>query len=198
MMAKRVFDLVISITGLILLSPVMLGIALAIILGSSGPVLFRQTRVGRFGKPFTICKYRTMVPGAEQQGEKITIGQDPRITRVGYFLRKYKLDELPQLFNVLKGDMSLVGPRPEVPEYIEYYPGVAKNEVLSIRPGITDMASIEFRNENLLLMTADDPVREYIDNILPRKIELYKKYVRERTLWLDMIIIMKTVGVLHK
>ena len=198
MMAKRVFDLVISITGLILLSPVMLGIALAIILGSSGPVLFRQTRVGRFGKPFTIYKYRTMVPDADQLGEKITIGQDPRITNVGSFLRRYKLDELPQLFNVLKGDMSLVGPRPEVPEYIEYYPGLEKNEVLSIRPGITDMASIEFRNENLLLMTADDPVREYIDNILPRKIELYKKYVRERTLWLDMIIIMKTVGVLHK
>jgi lipopolysaccharide/colanic/teichoic acid biosynthesis glycosyltransferase len=198
MIAKRLFDLSITIPGLILLAPAMLVFALIIKFNSSGPVLFKQTRVGRKGKLFTIYKYRTMVPNAEQVGEKITIGEDPRITRVGKFLRKYKLDELPQLFNVLRGDMSLVGPRPEVPEYIEHYHGSDKDEVLSLRPGITDMASIEFRNENLLLVTADDPVREYIDNILPRKIELYKKYVQERSLWLDIMIIMKTLGVLHK
>ncbi|HID48791.1 MAG TPA: sugar transferase [Chromatiales bacterium] len=198
MTLKRAFDLFVTIPGLILLAPFMLGIAIAIKLIDTGPVLFRQTRIGRSGKPFTIYKYRTMVPDAERMGDRITIGQDSRITRVGKFLRRYKLDELPQLFNVLKGDMSLVGPRPEVPEYIEYYPEADKNLVLSVRPGITDLASIEFRNENLLLMTADDPVREYTQNILPRKIELYKRYIQERSLWFDILIIMKTVGVLHK
>lgn len=198
MMAKRVLDLVLSISGLILLSPLMLGIAGIIKSTSRGPVFFRQTRIGRFGRPFTIYKYRTMVTGAESMGERITVGRDPRITSVGAFLRKYKLDELPQLINVVKGDMSLVGPRPEVPEFIEYYSDSDKKMVLSVRPGITDLASIEFRNENLLLMAADDPVREYTENILPRKIELYRKYVQEHTLWLDMRILMKTAGVLHK
>jgi lipopolysaccharide/colanic/teichoic acid biosynthesis glycosyltransferase len=145
-----------------------------------------------------VYKFRTMVPDAEKSGARVTVGGDPRITRVGHILRKYKLDELPQLINVLKGEMSLVGPRPEVAEYVTYYSDQQKNIVHSVPPGITDPASIEFRNENKLLSMANDPEQEYIQKILPRKIEMYVEYVIHRSLWIDLKIILRTLGVLGR
>ena len=193
MWQKRIFDLVFVIPGIVFLLPVMIVIAILIRIDSRGPALFRQVRVGLHGKQFRVLKFRTMVVDADIKGSKITVGCDPRITGIGKWLRKYKLDELPQLFNVLKGEMSLVGPRPEVPEYMEFYPNNDRNVVLSVPPGITDMASIEFRNENELLSNAVDPHKEYREVILPVKIEYYKKYVREHSLLLDLTLILKTI-----
>lgn len=193
MMAKRLFDLFWSILGLIVLSPLFLAVALWIKLDSPGPVFFRQVRVGRFEKRFRIYKFRTMVADAEKKGLPLTAGKDPRITRSGEFLRKTKIDELPQLINVVKGEMSLVGPRPEVPKYVEYYPDEAKKIVFSLRPGITDYAAILFRNENEMLEGAADPEGTYLKRILPEKIELYLRYARERTLWLDFQLIIGTI-----
>lgn len=192
-MAKRIFDLVLVVPSLLFLWPLMLFVAFWIRFDSDGPAFFKQVRVGLSGKHFRVIKFRTMVVDAEKKGDKITTGGDSRITRAGKWLRKYKIDELPQLFNVLIGDMSLVGPRPEVPEYVEFYSENERNVVFSVRPGITDMASIEFINENDLLSNSQDPVKEYKENILPVKIEYYKKYVRERSLCLDFKLILKTI-----
>ena len=193
MITKRIFDLVFVIPGIILLSPVFLLISLLIKRDDNGPILFKQVRVGQYGKLFKVLKYRTMVVDAEKKGAKVTTGGDPRITQTGHWLRKYKLDELPQLFNVLKGDMSLVGPRPEVPEYVKFYTEEQKQTVLSVPPGITDLASIEFRNENDLLAESKDPVKDYREKVLPIKLKYYEQYVTERSLWLDFKLIIKTI-----
>lgn len=193
-MAKRLFDLVASGLGLLLLSPVLLAIALAIKLESPGQVFFRQERVGRFGKTFRIHKFRTMVTDAERQGLQITVGSDARVTRVGAVLRKYKLDELAQLIDVFVGDMSLVGPRPEVPRYVACYPAEVRAIVLSVPPGITDWASIEFKEENAILGGAVDAERVYIEEILPIKLGYYVRYVRERSFMMDVRIIFSTLA----
>ena len=193
MAAKRLFDLFWTVPGLIILSPLFLAVAVWIKLDSPGPVFFRQERVGRFEKPFRIYKFRTMVTDAEKKGLPLTTGKDPRITRSGEFLRRTKIDELPQLINVVKGEMSLVGPRPEVPKYVAYYPEEAKAKIFSLRPGITDYAAIEFRNENELLERAQDPEKTYIEEVLPQKISLYLKYSEERNIVLDLFLILRTI-----
>lgn len=193
MIAKRLFDLAASALGLIILSPVFMAIAMAIKLESVGPVFFRQERVGRWGKVFSIHKFRTMVVDAERKGLQITVGADPRVTRVGVVLRKYKLDELPQLVDVLIGKMSLVGPRPEVPRYVAYYPVNVANIVLSVRPGITDRASIEYKDENEVLAKASDPHKAYVEEVLPVKIRYYLDYVKSRSFLDDLRIILATV-----
>lgn len=192
-MLKRLFDLVASGLGFLVLAPLLLVVALAIKLESPGPVFFRQERVGQFGKPFFIHKFRTMVTNAERNGLQITVGEDARVTRVGAVVRKYKLDELAQLIDVFVGDMSLVGPRPEVPRYVDCYPKEAKEIVLSVKPGITDWASIKFKNENEILDKAKDPHRAYIDEILPIKIKYYVEYVRGRSFFGDLRIIFATL-----
>lgn len=193
MIAKRLFDWVFAGSGLLLLSPLFLFIAVAIKIDSPGPVFFRQERVGRFGVHFRIHKFRTMGVNAEGRGLQLTAGNDSRITRTGQWLRKYKLDELAQLIDVVLGKMSLVGPRPEVPRYVAMYPEVARKIILSVRPGITDLASIEFKDENGTLADSKNPERDYIEKILPQKIHLYQKYVSERSLWLDLVLILKTI-----
>jgi len=190
---KRWFDLLASGLGLIALSPLLMFIALLIKLDSKGPVFFRQERVGRFGKIFRIHKFRTMITDAERKGLQITVGADARVTRVGGALRKYKLDELPQLIDVLLGDMSLVGPRPEVPRYVAFYPEETKDVVLSVRPGITDWASIEYKDENRILGLAEDPHCAYVEQVLPVKLGYYVDYVRRRTFWGDLKIILATL-----
>jgi lipopolysaccharide/colanic/teichoic acid biosynthesis glycosyltransferase len=189
--AKRVFDLCVAAVGLVVLSPVLVVIGLLVKATSRGPVLFRQSRIGRNGRPFAIYKFRTMraLPG----GPALTIGADRRITSVGRVLRAYKLDELPQLFNVLRGEMSLVGPRPEVPEYVAVYPSDVKQIVLSVRPGITDPASIEFRDESEQLGRQADPERFYVEDILPRKLAAYVAYVRGRSFFGDLRLIVATL-----
>lgn len=194
MLSKRIFDLFFVIPGLIVLFPVLAVVALIIKLKDGGDILFKQIRVGKGGKHFSVLKFRTMVINAEKLGDKITTGNDPRITPIGSFLRKYKLDELPQLFNVLKGEMSLVGPRPEVPEYVEYYPEDIREIVLSVPPGITDKASIEFVNENELLNDSDDPLSDYKNKVLPVKLAYNVDYVKERSLLMDFSLIFKTVA----
>lgn len=196
MIAKRLFDLIASGLGLLALSPVLLLIALLIKLESSGPVFFRQERVGRGGKTFLIHKFRTMVTDAERRGLQLTVGADDRVTRVGSVLRKYKLDELAQLLDVLVGDMSLVGPRPEVPRYMACYPPAARDIVLSVKPGITDRASIEFKDENEILGKATDPHLAYVNEVLPIKIRYYIEYVQNRSFWGDLRIIFATLGAL--
>ncbi len=195
-MIKRVFDFFVSATGLLLLSPLLLLIALAIKLDSQGTVLFRQVRVGRYGKSFRIHKFRTMVQDAERQGLQITVGGDPRVTRVGAFLRKHKLDELPQLLDVLYGDMSLVGPRPEVPRYVACYPSAIRELVLSVRPGITDRMSIEFKDENEILARAADPDQVYTQEILPVKLRYYSDYAQGHSFFGDLRIIVDTLRAL--
>ena len=195
---KRLFDFFASFYGLILLTPIFVLAALWIKIDSRGPIFFRQERVGFQGTLFRIHKFRTMVSDAEKKGMQITVGVDSRITAVGSILRKYKLDELPQLIDVFVGDMSLVGPRPEVPKYIDCYSDDEKHDVLSVKPGITDNASIEFRNENELLASSDDPEATYINEVLPKKIALYRKYVRERSFFGDVVIIFKTIFLIIK
>ena len=190
--AKRAMDIVLSAAALCVLWPVLLLIALAIVVDDPGPVFYRQVRVGRGGKPFRIFKFRTMVVDADKKGLSITVGRDSRITRVGALLRKTKLDELAQLLNVLCGQMSFVGPRPEVPRYVELYTPYQR-QVLLVRPGITDYASIAYRNENDLLAGADDPERMYIETIMPDKIELNMKYLREISPLADVRLILKTI-----
>jgi len=194
MFAKRLFDLVFVIPGLIILSPVFLVVGFLIKSKDGGSIFFKQTRVGKEGKHFKVLKFRTMVVDAEKLGAKVTTGNDPRITPVGAFLRKYKLDELPQLLNVLMGNMSLVGPRPEVPEYVEFYPQETKDIIFSVHPGITDTASIEFVNENELLTDSKDPIEDYKNKVLPIKLEYSMDYVKTRSLWVDFKLILKTVS----
>ena len=190
-MLKRIFDIILSLFGLIILLPFMLIIAIFIKLDSKGPVFFKQLRVTKNGREFKIFKYRTMRVGSDKYSQ-ITVGKDDRITKIGSFLRKYKLDEIPQLINVLIGDMSLVGPRPEVPKYVALYTDEQK-EILKVRAGITDYASIEFSNENNLLALEEDPEKAYIEKVMPRKIELNKKYLSEISILTDVKIILLTI-----
>jgi lipopolysaccharide/colanic/teichoic acid biosynthesis glycosyltransferase len=192
MKSKRVFDLVFSFLGIILLLPLLVAIGIWVRIDSDGPVLFRQVRVGRFGKNFQILKFRTMVCRAEQLGRQITVGADPRITRSGAFLRKCKLDELPQLINVLKGEMSFVGARPEVPHYVLLYTP-EQTKVLDLPPGITDVASIYFRNESELLAQADDPEKFYIQKVMPYKLQLNAEYRSKVGILKDVEIILLTL-----
>ena len=192
-MSKRLFDVLSSSAGLMLLLPLMLAIALAVELDSPGGIFFRQIRVGRCGRTFNMFKFRSMRSMPDHNGPLITRQGDPRITRVGAFLRRTKLDELPQLMNVLRGDMSLVGPRPEVPRYIDMYPAELRRIVLSVRPGMTDEASIEFRNEEALLACASDAEAEYVHKILPRKIDMYVRYVQNRNFIGDLRILLRTL-----
>lgn len=189
---KRLFDIVFSLLGLIGLSPVFLLIYLWIKFDSKGPAIFKQTRIGKNGKEFKIYKFRTMVVNAEKLGKQITVGNDQRITRSGKFLRKSKLDELPQLWNVLIGDMSFVGPRPEVPRYTALY-NAEQKKVLTVRPGITDYASIKYRDENEILAKSDNPEKTYIEQIMVDKLKLNLKYIEEMSLWNDIKIIFRTL-----
>ena len=190
-MLKRMFDIILSLFGLMILLPFMLIIAIFIKLDSKGPIFFKQVRVTKNGREFKIFKYRTMRVGSDKYSQ-ITVGKDNRITKVGAFLRKYKLDEIPQLINVLIGDMSLVGPRPEVPKYVALYTDEQK-EILKVRAGITDYASIEFSNENDLLALEEDPEKAYIEKVMPKKIELNKKYLSEISILTDIRIILLTI-----
>lgn len=192
-MSKRLFDILLSSLGLLVLAPVLLLIALAVKLDSPGPVFFRQERVGRFGAPFRIHKFRTMCHAQGGQGLQITVGADSRITRVGGFLRRSKLDELPQLIDVWVGSMSLVGPRPEVPRYVAHYPAAMREKVLSVRPGITDIASIEYRDESSVLAQATDPEHAYIHEVLPHKLALASSYVDQASVWMDVRLIWRTI-----
>jgi len=189
-MGKRIFDVFLALFLLVLLAPIMAVIALAIMLDDGHPVLFAQTRIGRYGKPFRILKFRSMRNRAD--GASLTIGNDPRITRVGAFIRRFRLDELPQLFNVLRGDMSFVGPRPEVPKYVACYPSAARRRIQELRPGITDTASIRFRDEDQILAAASDPERVYVENILPEKIACFLDYVDNRSFLGDLTILWQT------
>ena len=193
---KRTLDILLSAVGIVVLSPLFLAVAVWIKLDSPGPVLFRQLRVGRGSRLFAILKFRTMQVNAEAAGLQITVGQDPRITRAGSWLRRSKLDELPQLLNVLRGDVSMVGPRPEVPRYVALYPTDVREAVLSVRPGITDLASLAFRDESTLLAQSPDPERTYVEVILPTKLRYACDYVQQRSLWLDLRIIARTAMVL--
>jgi len=195
---KRLFDAAASLAGLALVGPLLLLIALIVKLSDGGPVLFRQVRVGRGFRPFLLLKFRTMVVDAGINGLQITTVSDPRITPVGRVLRRTKLDELPQLLNVLKGDMSIVGPRPEVPKYVEMFRDRHYNEILSLRPGITDYAAIEYRDEEAVLQRFTDPEEGYVHEVLPRKIKLYERYLREIGFLTDLKIIALTIGkILH-
>jgi lipopolysaccharide/colanic/teichoic acid biosynthesis glycosyltransferase len=195
--AKRLFDVIVALLGIVVLSPLLVGIALAIKISSPGPVLYRGQRVGRFGKPFRICKFRTMVVNAEKIGGASSGDDDPRITKVGRFLRKYKLDELPQLFNVLRGEMSLVGPRPEVQKFVDMYTEEEKL-ILKLRPGITDWASLWNCDEGAVLAGAADADQAYLELIRPTKIALQLKYAREHSFWVDIRILMFTLWRLVK
>ncbi|HAW4974782.1 TPA: sugar transferase [Shigella sonnei] len=189
---KRIFDVIVAGLGLLFLFPVFIIVSMLIVADSKGGVFFRQYRVGRFGKDFRIHKFRTMFIDSEKKG-RITVGQDARVTRVGWYLRKYKIDELPQLIDVLSGTMSLVGPRPEVREFIDEYSDDIREKVLSVRPGITDLASIEMVDENEILSSYDDPRRAYIDIILPIKQRYYLDYVANNSVKYDCVIIWKTI-----
>ena len=192
---KRLFDVIASGLGLIVLSPLFLILAIWIKCDSKGPVFYRQVRVGRWNKDFRIFKFRSMRVGADK-GSLVTIGgHDPRITRSGYFIRKFKLDELPQLINVFIGEMSLVGPRPEVRHYVDYWTP-EQMHVLDVRPGITDPASIKFRNENELMEKAEDPEKYYIEVIMQEKIRLYLEYVEKQSFFYDLGLIFKTFKVI--
>ena len=194
---KRLFDIVASGLGLIVLSPLFIILAVWIKLDSKGPVFFRQVRVGYKNKDFRIFKFRSMRVGADK-GSLVTIGgHDPRVTRSGYFIRKFKFDELPQLINVFLGDMSLVGPRPEVRHYVDYWTP-EQMHVLDVRPGITDPASIKFRNENELMEKAEDPEKYYIEVIMQEKIKLYLEYVEKHSFLYDLGLIFKTFWVIVK
>lgn len=192
---KRLFDIIASGCGLLVLSPLFLVMAIWIKLDSKGPVFYRQVRVGKNNKDFKIFKFRSMRVGADQ-GSLVTIGgRDPRITRSGYFIRKYKLDEFPQLINVLLGEMSIVGPRPEVRHYVNYWTP-EQMHVLDVRPGITDPASIKFRNENVMMEKAEDPEVYYINVIMQEKIKLYLEYVYNASFWYDIKLIFQTFKVI--
>ncbi len=192
-MLRRAFDLTAASVGLVLLSPVFLVVALAIRRSSPGPVFFRQVRVGRGGEPFRMTKFRSMRPDAEKLGGQLTVGADPRITPIGAWLRKTKIDELPQLLDVVRGDMALVGPRPEVPKYVAHYTP-EQRRVLEVRPGITDPASIQYRDESEVLAKAADPERAYIEEVMPHKLAINLEYQARRTLLSDVGVIFATLA----
>ena len=189
----RAFDMLAAAAGLILLLPVLLILALLIKIGDGGPVFYRQVRVGRHGHPFRIWKFRTMVVDADRAGRVLTVSGDARITRTGAWLRRWKLDELPQLINVLTGEMGLVGPRPEVPRFVELYTE-SQRKVLDLRPGVTDLASIAYREESDLLRGAEDPEAFYIGTILPDKIRINLDYAATAGLWRNIKVILATLG----
>ncbi len=191
-MAGRAFDVVAATVGLVALSPLFLIVAVAIAAGRDGPVFFTQERVGRHGVPFRILKFRTMRRDAERAGGPLTVGRDPRVTRVGALLRAAKLDELPQLINVVRGEMALVGPRPEVPRYVALY-DARQRRVLHVRPGITDPASIRYRDENAVLAAAADPEATYVHEVMPHKLALNLAYMDRRTLLSDVGVILATL-----
>ena len=197
-MGKRVFDLLGAAVALALLWPLFIAIALWIKLDSPGPVFFRQQRVGRQGRPFAIHKFRTMVADAPARGLQLTVGDDPRITRAGAFLRRSKLDELAQLIDVLAGDMSLVGPRPELPAYLARVPPALRDAVLAVRPGITDPVSLDFADESALLARTADPEREYVEVMLPQKLRAAAAYAARATLWTDLRVIARTLRLLAR
>jgi lipopolysaccharide/colanic/teichoic acid biosynthesis glycosyltransferase len=192
-MIKRCFDIFASFNGLLLLSPFFILISIVIILDSKGGVFYKQVRVGKNNSDFKLFKFRSMSTGSDKKGLLTVGGRDSRITRSGYFIRKYKLDELPQLLNVLFGDMSLVGPRPEVRKYVDIY-NAEQMKVLSVKPGITDYASIEYSNENELLAKSSEPEKTYIEEIMPAKLLLNQKYIIEQGLLTDIKIILRTIG----
>jgi lipopolysaccharide/colanic/teichoic acid biosynthesis glycosyltransferase len=190
-MLKRLFDILFSVTILLIFLPVGIIISICILVESRGGIFYRQTRVGRFGKDFRIFKFRTMKPNADKLG-KLTVGmRDPRITRVGFFIRKYKLDEFPQFLNVIYGEMSIVGPRPEVREYVDLYT-TEQQKILTVKPGITDYASIEYFDENKILGNAVDPKETYIHEIMPAKLALNQKYIQNPTISHDLNIMWLT------
>jgi lipopolysaccharide/colanic/teichoic acid biosynthesis glycosyltransferase len=189
---KRAFDIFFSFIGILILFPFFLIISLLIILDSRGGIFYKQIRVGKNNSDFYLLKFRSMRTDADKKGLLTVGGHDPRITRMGYYLRKYKIDELPQLLNVLKGDMSLVGPRPEVRKYVSLYNNEQK-KVLSVQPGITDYASIEYSNENEILGKAENPEQVYIDEIMPAKLQLNLKYIAEKSIATDFKIIFRTL-----
>lgn len=189
---KRLFDIVMSFIGLILLSPIFLVIAIWIKLDSKGPVFYKQNRVGKDGKDFKIFKFRSMRQGSDKQGLITVGGRDPRVTNSGYYIRKYKLDEFPQLINVFLGDMSIVGPRPEVRKYVDLYTE-EQLKVLSVRPGITDIASIKYRNENDLLEKAEDADKMYIEIIMPDKLKYNLEYINKKSFIYDIRLIFETL-----
>jgi lipopolysaccharide/colanic/teichoic acid biosynthesis glycosyltransferase len=190
---KRLFDIVVALIALLLLSPLLLLIALAVAASSSGGAFFRQVRVGKGGREFRLLKFRSMRIGSEAKGQLTVGGRDPRITPMGLVLRRTKLDELPQLWNILVGDMSFVGPRPEVPRYVAHY-SMEQRQVLSVRPGLTGAASVEYIDENEVLGRAADPERAYIEKVMPAKLALDLRYVRERSLLLDLRIMLATAA----
>lgn len=190
-MLKRGFDILASLIGLLLLSPFFIFISIAIVINSGFPVFYRQERIGKNELPFSLLKFRTMRKNADKLGLLTVGGRDPRVTPIGYYLRKYKLDELPQLINVLRGDMSLVGPRPEVKKYVDLYTSEQKL-VLSVRPGITDLASIRFVNENEILSKSSEPEKTYIEEIMPLKLRLNMRYIRSKSFFKDIFIILET------
>lgn len=189
---KRLFDVVCSFFGLLVLSPLFVFLSLWVGLGSKGGVFYKQKRVGRFNKDFTLYKFRSMRVGSDKKGLLTIGGKDSRVTKAGFFIRKYKLDELPQLLNVLKGDMSFVGPRPEVRKYVDMYTE-RQLKVLDVRPGITDLASIKYRNENDLLAAADNPEKYYIDVVMQDKLALNLQYIETRSFFGDIKLIFKTI-----
>lgn len=189
---KRLFDVVCSFFGLLVLSPLFVFLSLWVGLGSKGGVFYKQKRVGRFNKDFTLYKFRSMRVGSDKKGLLTIGGKDSRVTKAGFFIRKYKLDELPQLLNVLKGDMSFVGPRPEVRKYVDMYTE-RQLKVLDVRPGITDLASIKYRNENDLLATADNPEQYYIDFVMQDKLALNLQYIETRSFFGDIKLIFRTI-----
>lgn len=188
---KRLLDIICSLLALVVFSPLWIVIALAIVIESRGGVLYRQSRVGRNNRDFTLYKFRTMRTGSDKKG-LLTVGdRDSRVTRVGYFLRKYKLDEFPQLINIIKGDMSIVGPRPEVRKYVDMYTP-EQLKVLSVRPGLTDYASIRYVHESEILARSDNPEQTYIDEVMPAKLTLNMEYIQNQSLWEDVKLIFQT------
>jgi lipopolysaccharide/colanic/teichoic acid biosynthesis glycosyltransferase len=192
---KRLLDVLVAAGGLLVLSPLFAAVALAIWAADRGPVFYLQERVGLGGQTFGLWKFRSMRAGADRQGPLVTVGGDPRVTRIGRWLRRFKIDELPQLLNVLKREMSLVGPRPEVPRYVALY-SLEQRAVLRLAPGITDPASIEFSHEEEILRKAEDPERHYVEVVMPRKIALNLEYGRRATVWTDLGVIVGTLRVI--
>jgi len=189
---KRCFDFVLSLMGLIALLPVFIIVAWVVKM-DGGPVFYRQQRVGKYGTLFNIYKFRSMVIDADKTGAKVTASHDPRITRIGSLLRKTKIDELPQLFNVLTGDMSLVGPRPEVSYYVSKWPDTCRETILSVKPGITDYATLYYNDEQAVLAKAEDPEKAYLKEVMPHKLRMYEQYVNDQNFWLDIRIILATL-----
>lgn len=192
-MIKRIFDMIVSFIGIVLTSPVFLLGAVMVKISSKGPVFYKSQRVGKNGKLFLMYKFRTMVENADKIGGPSTASDDPRLTKVGLFLKKFQIDELPQLINVFKGEMSLVGPRPEVPFYVNMMTEEERKIILSVRPGITDFASLWNFHEGEILKGAEDPEKEYMEKIRPEKLRLQKKYINEMSFWVDLKIIAKTI-----